>query len=113
METVGGLPERVAPAHRVLGETEMPDHTRLHIAYTSTYGEVSAFLLVPKGSAGQRRPGIMALHPTDPHGKVDVATPEGRENRQYGLELVSRGYVVLAPDVITVGERVYPGSSRT
>lgn len=109
METVGGLPERAAPAYRVLGKAEEADHTRIHIAYAAAGGQVTAFLLVPRGPEGQRYPAVMALHPTHPSGKADVATPEGRENRRYGLELVARGYVVLAPDVITVGERVYPG----
>lgn len=111
MAVVGALPDRVAPAYQVLGQTELADHTRLHIAYATAGGDqVTAFLLLPHTVAtGRRHPAILALHPTANEGKADVATPEGRPNRQYGLELVARGYVVLAPDTITAGERVLPG----
>jgi dienelactone hydrolase len=109
LATVGGLPERVDPVCQVLSTTEMGDHTRQQIRYATAGGdEVPALLLIPKGLS---RPAaaVLALHPTANEGKRDVATPEGRENRRYGLELVQRGYVVLAPDTITAGERVYPG----
>lgn len=42
-------------------------------------------------------------------GKNDIATPQGRDQRRYGFELAERGYVVLAPDSITAGERVAAG----
>jgi hypothetical protein len=48
----------------------------------------------------------MALHPANVKGKDDVANEDGRPNSQYGIELVKRGYVVLAPDTIQFGERV-------
>ena len=35
-----------------------------------------------------------------------------RPDQRYGLELVRRGYVVLAPDSINCGERCVPGSAR-
>ena len=52
---------------------------------------------------------MLALHPTHPAGKDVVCALAYKENRDYGLELVRRGYVVLAPDTITAGERVAEG----
>ena len=97
----------------VLSETVEEDHRRQHIAYDTLDGDrVTAFLLLPNGgcSTDSKLPAVLALHPTAPEGKADVSLASGRENRKYGLELVFRGYIVLAPDSITAGERVYPGS---
>ncbi|GIP38385.1 hypothetical protein J31TS4_16650 [Paenibacillus sp. J31TS4] len=96
--------------YEVLEEAAEEDHRRLSIRYATRDGDqVTALLLLPLGREG-KRPAVLALHPTSPEGKEDVALASGRENRRYGLELVSRGYIVLAPDTITAGERVYPGS---
>ncbi len=72
---------------------------------------VTGYLLVPDGaSARSPRPAIMALHGTIEGGAaVTVGRLRSRENRYYGEELARRGYVVLAPDVITSGKRVSPG----
>jgi len=112
---IGGLPERVPLSYEVTGEEQEADHRRIHLIYETVYGDrVTAYLLVPaehvpgKGADG-RRPAVLAFHPTHESGKANVATPEGRENQRYGLELVSRGYVVLAPDALTAGERIYKG----
>lgn len=109
-EQVGAASDpRPAPRYRILSEHAEADHTRLHIQYDTVSGApVPAYLLVPSG-VPSRRPAVLALHPTSAPGKADIATDQGRANRQYGLELVRRGYVVLAPDVISAGERVYPG----
>lgn len=66
-----------------------------------------AWLLVPKGLKG-RVPGILAIHQTNgKHGKDEVAGISGLKNLHYGLELVERGYVVIAPDYPTLGEYTY------
>ncbi|WP_409344965.1 alpha/beta hydrolase family protein [Paenibacillus sp. MBLB4367] len=96
-----------------LAETQEENHRRLKIAYDSLDGDrITAYLLLPNRSGVEtgKRPAVLALHPTSPNGKDDVSLASGRENRTYGLELVSRGYVVLAPDSITAGERIYPGA---
>lgn len=96
----------------VESEVAESDHVRQKIVFATSDGDsISAFLLIPNGAreSGRKYPAILALHPTSVIGKASVATPEGPENRRYGLELVSRGYVVLAPDDLTAGERIYPG----
>ncbi|TLS52182.1 dipeptidyl aminopeptidase [Paenibacillus antri] len=109
---VGELPERLAaPQWERLSEVDEGAHVRVHLRYRVGDGdEVPAYLLVPRGGSDRPRPAVLALHPTAPEGKADVATRSGRDNRRYGLELAERGFVVLAPDTITAGERVYPGA---
>jgi dienelactone hydrolase len=92
-------------------ETEKENYIEKLISYHSADGDyVPALLLIPR-TLNKPRPGILALHPTDEKGKSDIATEYGRENRLYALELVNRGFIVLAPDTITAGERVKKGES--
>lgn len=114
LEWIGGLPPTVPVRYDVLSEEEEERHTRFHLRYDTVYGDsVTAYLLVPKrkaGSADEKLPAIMALHQTANEGKAEIAKPSGKHNRRYGLELADRGYVVLAPDAITAGERIYEGA---
>lgn len=114
MSLLGDLPERPAVRYKIISETNLPDHVRKKIVFNTIYNDsVSAFLLIPNTKKDRKRkyPAILALQPTNELGKTSVATPvkEYNENRYYGYELVSRGYIVLAPDDLTSGERVYPG----
>jgi dienelactone hydrolase len=105
----GRLVDPAPVSYEVLDTTRHERHTCRHIRYATGDGDqVPALLLTPVET---QRPGpaVIALHPTSPTGKADIATAAGRENRRYGLELVERGYVVLAPDTITAGERIPPG----
>lgn len=97
--------------YMVVDEARESDHIRLHIHYQAYDGDtISAYLLLPDSyEQACPCPAILALHPTSDAGKADVAVSWGRPNRQYGLELVSRGYIVIAPDTITAGERVESG----
>ncbi|MGH9340409.1 MAG: alpha/beta hydrolase family protein [Acidobacteriota bacterium] len=90
-------------------EEQLPDFLRRKIRYTSGTGDsVTAWLLIPETGAS-KLPAIVALHPTAPTGKDVVAGIGHRPGRNYGEELARRGYVVLAPDILTAGERVLPG----
>lgn len=66
---------------------------------------IPAFLYVPTGIAeGEKRPAIVALHSTHPHGKEVVDGGGQLPNRGYGKELAAAGYVVIAPDYPSFGE---------
>lgn len=107
-ETLGPLPETYQPIYEVEDRVTESDHERLKISYVTSDGDrVPALLLIPSGHRSGA--GVLALHPTASAGKDDVATAQGRPNRRYGIDLVRRGHVVLAPDTITAGERVAPG----
>jgi hypothetical protein len=48
----------------------------------------------------------------DLFGKDEVAGLRGYKDYAYGTDLVRRGYVVLAPDYLTMGERIFPGKKN-
>lgn len=109
---LGALPGPVPVRQTIVAERHEATHVRQHLVYDAPGGErVPAILLVPHDVLARRRraPAVLALHPTVETGKADVATLDGRANRRYGVELVERGFVVLAPDVLTAGERVRHG----
>jgi len=83
------------------------------IVYVSLDGdEISAYLLYPAltGHSG-KHPAVMALHQTAPQGKEEIVGLDGNADLKYGWELARRGYLVLAPDELTVGERIFAGKS--
>ncbi|WP_409344422.1 alpha/beta hydrolase [Paenibacillus sp. MBLB4367] len=112
---IGEIPPRVPPNVRVLSATKQDGHIRQHIEYDTVYGDrVTAFLLIPSANGEMlngttRYPAVLALHPTNRTGKEDISTYPGKKDRTYAIELAERGYVVLAPDALTAGERIYPG----
>ncbi|WP_164102321.1 neutral/alkaline non-lysosomal ceramidase N-terminal domain-containing protein [Candidatus Laterigemmans baculatus] len=85
---------------------EGPGYSRLKITYRVDSGpRTTAHLYLPNDlEPGQRRPGILALHPTSPLGKGIVAGEGPLPNRNYAVELAQRGYVVLAPDYPSFGD---------
>jgi len=115
LDYIGELPPRVPANVRVLSQLTLDDHIRQHIVYDTVYGDrITAFLLIPSTNgempnSAARYPAVLALHPTNRNGKEDIATYPGKKDRTYAIELVQRGYVVLAPDALTAGERIYPG----
>lgn len=122
---IGCIPPLVNPHMKINSWEIMLDYYLINICYSTVYEDsVPANLLVPKlpedetletesdvlqllySTNRKQFRAVIALHPTSDNGKEDISTTSGRENRQYGLELVKRGYVVLAPDTITAGDRV-------
>ena len=101
-------PDELQPLDLVLlSEEDMGGYVRKKLEYSTLPGErVRAWLLIPTRGNTLPAPGILALHQTTPSGKDEVVGLEGDPRMAYGLELVRRGYVVLAPDGITMGERV-------
>lgn len=94
----------------ILAETQRNGYKELKMQFPSGTGDlIKGYLLIPDHTtASSPRPAIIALHSTGPGASQTVGL-EPKENRCYGMELVRRGYVVLAIDVISAGERVYPG----
>ncbi len=93
-----------------LSEIQRDGYKEMKVQFPSGTGDtIKGYLLIPNNTvASSPRPGIIALHSTGPGASQTVGlTP--KEGRCYGMELAQRGYVVLAIDVISAGERVYPG----
>lgn len=107
-EAAGPLPSRGDPPAldiRVSETVETEKYTRQTIDFQSEAGDrAPAYLYVPKGvAAGEKRAGIVALHPTHKIGKGVVDGQSERPNRAYGKELAERGFVVIAPDYLSFG----------
>ena len=106
---IGALPDPVPLNVEVLDSVDCGSYRRDHIVYdTERWMSVPAYLLVPHE---RTRPGpaILAQHGHGP-GKDEVCGlsevgDEGSVPNDYGHQLAERGYVILAPDLRTFGER--------
>ncbi len=108
-QAMGPLPDRThlaKPDIKVVEEIKGEGYTRQTITFTTEPGDrLSALLYIPdKARKGAKLPAMLALHPTGEKGKLIVAGEGPLENRQYGLELAQRGYVVLCPDYPSFGD---------
>jgi dienelactone hydrolase len=111
IDVMGKFPARAASLRaRVLSEEDTPGYVRRKVSYRSADGDrIPAWLLIPKRGS-KPWPAVLALHQTEAIGKDSAVAIGGAPHVRYGHELVERGFVVLAPDSITAGERVLPGS---
>ena len=104
--TLGRTPAPVPLATEVLDSVDCGSYRRDHIVYDSErFMSVPAYLLVPHDRTS-RGPAVLAVHGHVP-GKDEtcrVVDPKDPQNG-YGADLAERGYVVLAPDLRTFGER--------
>jgi cephalosporin-C deacetylase-like acetyl esterase len=109
-ETIGIPPvTRNTRSIRIVNEEKLGEYVRSKISYVVGKGEkITAYLLHPKDIT-KPTPAILALHQTVKYGKDEVVGLNGYPDFAYGHELAMRGYVVLAPDHLTTGERIYPG----
>lgn len=102
-EVMGPLPgneKRCPLGIQVEEETDGGDYVRRFLTYASEPGgRVPAYLLVPKSALNSTQPfpAVLALHQTHPLGQKVVVGLGQSTNDEYGVELVRRGYVVLAP----------------
>ncbi|MCA9068500.1 MAG: alpha/beta fold hydrolase, partial [Planctomycetaceae bacterium] len=107
-EAMGPLPDRskLPPFDmKILDREKGNGFERLTISIVAEPGDrIPAYLYLPLSRGkDERRPAMLALHPTGKEGKGIVAG-YGRANREYGLELAKRGYVVICPDYPSFGD---------
>jgi dienelactone hydrolase len=106
--TLGPTPAPVPLAVEVLDSVDCGSYQRDHVVYDSEeFMSVPAYLLVPHDrQTASPGPAVLAVHGHGP-GKAEacgVVEPNDPPNG-YGHALAERGYVVLAPDLRTFGER--------
>lgn len=104
MQTVmGRLPgadKRCALGMRIEEEADCGTYVRRSISYSAEPGgRVPAYLLIPKAALTNsvRCPGVLSLHSTQSGGNKATAGIAPHPGNEHGVELVKRGYVVLAP----------------
>lgn len=86
-------------------ERDCHAYIRQKITYTITPHERgSAFLLVPKQGVPPF-PAVLTLHPKSIYAKKESVGLQGKNSLAFGLELVIRGFVVIAPDGLEAGDR--------
>lgn len=84
---------------------EGPSYLRHEVRFRGVAGDaVTASLLAPHGAV-ERRAGILALHQSTSHGRLEPIGVAGSPEFAYAHELACRGYVVLAPDEFVAGAR--------
>lgn len=108
-QAIGKLPSREQlPALdvEVKAVEQREKHKRQTLDFVSERGDrTPCYLYIPNGvKSGEKRPAIVALHPTHKIGKDVVDGLSQRPNRAYAKELADRGYVVIAPDYLSFGE---------
>ena len=98
-EVMGPLPgpeKRCDLDVRIEEEIDCGTYTRQFLTYQSEPGSrVPAFLLVPKNASNAL--GVLTLHQTHALGQKVVVGLGESPNDEYGVELVRRGFVCLAP----------------
>jgi len=111
VKALGTLPDPVPLNLEILESVDCGTYERQHIVYdTERWMSVPAYLLIPHARTASGRPGpaVLAQHGHGP-GKAEVcglSGPDGSGNlNDYAHQFALRGYVVLAPDLRTFGER--------
>ncbi|MBS0267031.1 MAG: prolyl oligopeptidase family serine peptidase [Planctomycetes bacterium] len=108
---MGPLPDRtkLAPLEiQVVEKVNLGNIVRRKIEYTTEPGyRLRAYLFIPAGLESRKVPGILCLHQTVTMGKDEPAGLGGNPNLHYALHLAGRGFVTLAPDYPSFGERPY------
>ena len=86
---------------RIEESVQCDGYVRRQLSYQADPGvRVPAYLLLPDGAATNRSrafPAVLALHQTHAAGQKVVVGLGQSPDDEYGVELVRRGYVVLAP----------------
>ncbi len=113
VSTIGSPPVlRNTRAIETIHEENLSDYRRCKIRYCVGDDEsIMAYLLVPN-HVKRPAPAIVAMHQTVDSGKDEVVGLDGNKEFAYGHELARRGYVVLAPDYLSAGERIYAGQDN-
>ncbi len=113
LQQILGSPTRLKPSPlevRELGVEELEGYTRRHLKIRSEPNDgVPAYLLVPKKLSAPKVPAMLCLHQTVAQGKEEPCGMKGDPELAFAVELVKRGYVCIAPDVIGFGERIAAG----
>lgn len=112
-QLIGPVPDPVELQSEVVRESRYRDRIEYYITYMSEDGDpVPAYLLVPRAGTGPF-PAVVAHHQCNIDCDIGkdavVGRTVDRPDQAYGLELVRRGFVVLAPDTKSCGERPATG----
>jgi dienelactone hydrolase len=113
LQTMLGAPSdlpRIPPYTEILGEEDLGTYVRRRLRIAAEPDDwIPAYLLIPKDLPDKPMPATIVLHQTQAPGKNEPCGIEGNPEMAFAKELVERGYICIAPDVIGFGERIPPG----
>ncbi len=106
-----GEQEELAPL--LLERSDMGSYLRLRVEISTLHQlRMPVYLLIPKNRGGKKLPAILALHGHGYGSKEAVGlNPDGSQrqdqgyHKQFAVELVEKGVVVIAPEIIGFGDR--------
>ena len=107
LKCLGIFPEKAELNIKEIETVDKSTYIQKLIEYNVEKNErVKSYLLIPKNI--KKAPGILAIH--QHHGNWDVGKSEvvgltSDTMYSYGVDLVKRGYVVIAPDIICFEDR--------
>lgn len=112
-ELLGEKPKfKVDLCSKIISRKDMGTYIRSKISYDVDKNEVvTAYLLVPK-NLKKPTAAVLALHQTIKVGKDEVVGITNNKEMSYGIDLVEQGFVVLVPDALSAGERIFEGYSE-
>jgi len=100
------------PQAELLKEESIDGYVRRHIRIRTEKDDwIPAYLLLPKPVPTTPTPVMICLHQTVAQGKDEPCGIRGDKSLAFAVELVRRGYVCIAPDVIGFGERIPAGAT--
>lgn len=113
LQTLGRRPYTDIPLElEVEDESDCGEYKKRKISYMAGPNErINAYVLLPAEKKG-KMPAVLCQHPTSSLGKeqaVGNGSSQRDKRRAYALELVERGYITIAYDMIGAGERKYQG----
>lgn len=115
LKLLGQFEEKVNLNYIELKNEEFDNYTRKLIEYNVNDKErVKSYLLIPKLNK-EKYHAILAIHQHAGNwdlGKSEVVGLSNNEMYSYGLDLVKRGYVVIAPDIICFEDRQGQGKYK-
>lgn len=100
--------ERADLQAKTVDEVQLPSCTRRRVNYfVDEWDRVTAWLFIPDGK--EEAPAILCCHTRVPQGKDEPAGIEGDMRLAFAQHFAELGFVTLAPDCITAGERTSVG----
>lgn len=117
LNRLGHIGDKDFPLNPVILEREeFHDYIRERVEFTTVYGlRMPAYVLIPAHHRGEHR-AVVAWHG---HGygsrEIIGLNPDGTSNsgdpglhKNFALNLVERGFLVIAPDMLGMGDRILP-----
>ena len=106
---IGPLPrERADLQVKILDETQFAGYVRRRVNYfVDDWTRVTAWMFIPDGK--DEVPGVLCCHDVVVQGKDETAGVRGNPILAFARRYAEMGYVTIAPDCMTFGERVSQG----